>query len=108
MSLLGENLRNTYKNKKVFYRHYITAAAHWKHWPTFLHTVTCSTVAGREEAGGRREEESALPMQHGGRSSGRKSTRALTLSFSATGWRTPDCGIFRIARSPFRKISLYA
>lgn len=52
VSFLRENLWDAHKDKRVFYRRYITAAAHWKHWPTFLHTVTCSTVAEREEAGG--------------------------------------------------------
>lgn len=51
VSFLRQNLWNTSKNKRVFYGHYITAA-HEKHWPIFLHTVTCSTVAGREEARG--------------------------------------------------------
>lgn len=83
VSFLRENLWNTWKNKRVFYRHYITAAAHWKHWPTFLHTVTCSTVAEREEAGGGGGgEDSALSMQHGGRSREREEARVLTLSLS--------------------------
>lgn len=53
-SVFGEETYETIrKNNRDFYRHYITAAAHWEHWPTFLHTVTCSTVAGR---GGRQQK----------------------------------------------------
>ncbi len=74
------------EKRGFFYRRYITAAAHWKHWPTFLHTVTCSTVAEREEAGGgvegMGEEDSVLPMQHGGRSWEREEAGALTLRLS--------------------------
>lgn len=57
VSFLRENLWNTYKNKRVFYRHYITAAAHWKHWPTFLHS---DLPYSSREGGGRRRGRTLL------------------------------------------------